>query len=95
MRETEFVALLGMVDKINKQIKKIQKIARKERHHSDDENNINFTKVSLPSMQKQMSNKCSAPSSDSNDLLSGEEAVEGPPSMGKGGGKKPKLATKK
>ena len=38
--------------------------------------------------------KCPAPSSDSNDSLScGEEAVEGP-SMGKGGGKKPKLVKK-
>ena len=41
-------------------------------------------------MQKKRANKCPAPSSDSNDSLSCEEAVEGP-SMGKGGGKKPKL----
>ena len=46
-------------------------------------------------MQKKRPNKCPALSSDSNDSLScGEEAVEGP-SMGKGGGKKPKLAKKK
>ena len=45
-------------------------------------------------MQKKRPNKHPAPSSDSNDSLScGEEAVEGP-SMGKGGGKKPKLAKK-
>ena len=31
MRESEFVALLSMVDEINKQIKKTKKIARKER----------------------------------------------------------------
>ena len=80
MREAEFVALLSMVDEINKQIKKT---------------NINFTQVPLPSMQKKRPNKHPAPSSDSNDSLScGEEAVEGP-SMGKGGGKKLKLAKKK
>ena len=46
-------------------------------------------------MQKKRPNKCPAPNSDSNDSLScGEEAVEGP-SVGKGGGKKPKLAKKK
>ena len=44
-------------------------------------------------MQKK-GNKCPAPSSDSNDSLSCKEAVEGP-SMGKGGGKKSKLAKKK
>ena len=65
-----------MVDKINKQIKKI---TRKERQHSDDESNNNFTQVPLPPMQKKRPNKCPAPSSDSNDSLScGEEAVEGP-----------------
>ena len=45
-------------------------------------------------MQKKRPNKCAAPSSDSNDSLSCEEAVEGA-SMGKGRGKKPKLAKKK
>ena len=94
MRESESVALLSMVDEINKQIKKTKKIARKERQHSDDESK-NFTQVPLPPMQKKRPNKRPAPSSDSNDFLScGEEAVEGP-SMGKGGGKKPKLAKKK
>ena len=39
-------------------------------------------------------NICPAPSSYSNDSLSCKEAVEGP-SMGKGGGKKPKLAPAK
>ena len=39
-------------------------------------------------------NKCPALSSDSNDSLSCKEAVEGP-SVGKGGGKKPKLALAK
>ena len=52
MREGEFVALLSMVDEINKQIKKTKKIARKERQNSDDESDINFTQVPLPSMQK-------------------------------------------
>ena len=52
MREGEFVALLSMVDEINKQIKKTQKIARKERQHSDDESDNNFTQVPLPPMQK-------------------------------------------
>ena len=52
MREAEFVALLSMVDEINKQIKKTKKIARKERWNSDDESDINFTQVPLPSMQK-------------------------------------------
>ena len=95
MRESEFVALLSMVDEINKQIKKTKKIARKERQHSDDESDNNFTQVPLSPMQKKRPNKRPAPSSDSNDSLScGEEAVEGP-SMGKGGGKKPKLAKKK
>ena len=95
MREGEFVALLSMVDEINKQIKKTKKIARKERRNSDDESDINFTQVPLPSMQKKRPNKCPAPSSDSNDSLScDEEAVEGP-SMGKGGGKKLTLAKKK
>ena len=95
MRENEFVALLSMVDEINKQIKKTKKIARKERQHSDDESDSNFTQVPLPPMQKKRPNKCPAPSSDSNDSLScGEEAVEGP-SVGKGGGKKPKLTKKK
>ena len=95
MREGGFVALLSMVDEINKQIKKTKKIARKERWISDDESDINFTQVPLPSMQKKRPNKHPAPSSDSNDSSScGEEAVEGP-SMGKGGGKKLKLAKKK
>ena len=95
MRETEFVALLSMVDEINKQIKKTKKIAKKERWHSDDESNINFTQVPLPPMQKKRQNKCPAPSSDSNDSLScDEETVEGS-SMGKGGGKKLKLSKKK
>ena len=92
---SEFVALLSMVDEINKQIKKTKKIARKERQHSDDESDNNFTQVPLPPMHKKRPNKCPAPSSDSNDSSScGEEAVEGP-SMGKEGGKKPKLAKKK
>ena len=43
MRGSEFVALLSMVDEINKQIKKMKKIARKERQHSDDESDNNFT----------------------------------------------------
>ena len=95
MRDSEFVALLSMVDEINKQIKKTKKIARKKRQHSDDESDNNFTQVPLPPMQKKRPNKCPAPSSDSNDSLScGEEAVEGP-SVGKGGGKKPKLAKTK
>ena len=96
MREAEFVALLSMVDEINKQIKKTKKIAQKERRNLDDESGINFTQVPLPPMQKKRPNKCPATSSDSNDDSSscGEEAVEGP-SMGKGGGKKLKLAKKK
>ena len=52
MRESEFVALLSMVDEINKQIKKTKKIARKERQHLDDENDNNFTQVPLSPMQK-------------------------------------------
>ena len=52
MRESEFVALLSMVDEINKQIKKTKKIARKERQHLDDESDNNFTQVPLPPMQK-------------------------------------------
>ena len=52
VRESEFVALLSMVDEINKQIKKTKKIARKERQHSDDESKNNFTQVPLPPMQK-------------------------------------------
>ena len=94
MRESEFVALLSMVDEINKQIKKTNKIATKERQHSVDESNNNFTQVPLPPMQKKRPNKCPAPSSDSNNYSSCGEAVEGP-SMGKGGRKKPKLAKKK
>ena len=43
---------------------------------------------------RKKASKCPAPSSDSNDSLSCEEAVEGP-SVGKGGGKKPKLTKKK
>ena len=94
MRESEFVALLSLVDEINKQIRKMKNIARKERQHSDDENDNIFTQVPLPPMQKKRENKHPAPSSDSNDSSSCEEAVEGP-CMGKGGGKKPKLAKKK
>ena len=41
-----------MVDEINKQIKKTKKIARKEKHHLDDESDNNFTQVPLPPMQK-------------------------------------------
>ena len=52
MRESEFVALLSMVEEINKQIKKTKKIARKERQHLDDESDNNFTQVPLPPMQK-------------------------------------------
>ena len=95
MREGEFVALLSMADEINKQIKKTNKIAKKERRHSDDESNLNFIQVPLPRMQKKRPNKCPASSSDSNNSLScDEEAVEGS-SMGKGGGKKLKLVKKK
>ena len=95
MREGEFVALLSMVDEINKQIKKTNKIAKKERWNSDDESNLNFIQVPLPRMQKKRPNKHPASSSDSNDSLScDEEAVEGS-SMGKGGGKKLKLVKKK
>ena len=72
----------------------MKKIARKERQHSDDENNNNFTQVPLPPMQKKRANKHPAPSSDSTDSSSCEETVEGP-SVGKGWGKKPKLAKKK
>ena len=43
---------------------------------------------------RKKANKCPAPSSDSNDSLSCKDAIESP-SMGKGGGKKPKLAKKK
>ena len=52
MREAEYIALLIMIDEINKQTKKMKKIARKERQHSDDENENNFTQVPLPPMQK-------------------------------------------
>ena len=41
-----------MVDEINKQIKKMKKIARKERQYLDDEKDNNFTQVPLPPMQK-------------------------------------------
>ena len=55
----------------------------RQRRNSDDESDINFTQVPLPSMQKKRPNNRPAPSSDSNDSSScGEEAVEGP-SMGK------------
>ena len=95
MRDAEFVALLSMVDEINKQIKKTKKIAKKERQHLNDESDINFTQVPLPPMQKKRPNKCPAPSSDSNDSSScGEEAVGGP-SMGKGGAKSLNLQRKK
>ena len=50
MRESEYIALLSMVNEINKQIKKTKKIARKERLHLDDENDNNFTQVPLPPM---------------------------------------------
>ena len=50
MRESEYMALLSMLDEINKQIKKTKKIARKEWQHSDDENDNNFTQVPLPPM---------------------------------------------
>ena len=94
VRESEFVALLSMVDEINKQIKKTKKIARKERQHSDDESENNFTQLPLPPMQKKRSNKHPAPSSDSNDSLScGEEAVEGP-STKEGGAKSLNLQRK-
>ena len=84
-----------MVDEINKQIKKTKKIARKERQHTDDEIDNNFTQVPLPPMQKKRPNKHPAPSSDSNDSLScGEEAVEGP-SVGKGGVKSLNLQRKR
>ena len=95
MREGEFVALLSMVDEINKQIKKTNKIAKKERWNSDDESNINFIQVPLPRMQQKRANKHPASSSDSNNSSScDEKAVEGS-SMGKGGSKKLKLAKKK
>ena len=45
-------------------------------------------------MQKKRANKRPAPSSDSNDSSSCEEAVEGP-SIGKGGVKKPKVVKRK
>ena len=93
VRESEYIALLSMVDEINKQIQKMKKVARKERQHSDDENDNNFTQVPLPPMQEKKANKRPAPSSDSNDSLSCKEAVEGP-SVGKGGGKKPEIAKK-
>ena len=89
----EGVAYDSYYNETDRVIKKMKKIARKERQHSDDESNNNFTQDPLPPMQKKRPNKCSAPSSDSNDSC-GEEAVEGP-SMGKGGDKKPKLAKKK
>ena len=96
MREGEFVALLSMADEINKQIKKTNKIAKKERRrHSDDESNLNFIQVPLPRTQKKRPHKRPASSSDSNDSSScDEEAVEGS-SMGKGGVKKLKLVKKK
>ena len=50
MRESEYIALLSVVDEINKQIEKMKKIVRKERQHLDDEKN-NFTQVPLPPMQ--------------------------------------------
>ena len=71
----------------------MKKIARKERQHSHDENDNNFTQFSYHPCGKN-ANKCPAPSSDSNDSSSCKEAVEGP-SLGKEGGKKPKLAKKK
>ena len=70
IREGEFVALLSMVDEINKQIKKTNKIAKKERRNSDDESNLNFIQVPLPHIQKKRPNKRPASSSDSNDSLS-------------------------
>ena len=94
MRQSEFVALLSMVDEINKQIKKMKKIEK-----SDSIQMMKVTTIShkfpCHPCRKKSPNKCPAPSSDSNDFSScGEEAVEGP-SMGKGGGKKPKLAKEK
>ena len=84
-----------MVDEINKQIKKMKKIARKERQHSDDESDNNFTQVPLPPIQIKRPNKCPAPSSDSNDSSScGEEAVEGP-SVEKEGAKSLNLQRKR
>ena len=95
MRESEFVALLRMVDEINKQIKKTKKIAREERQHLDDESDNNFTHVPLPPKQKKGQTNVLHSAVILMILLScGEEAVESP-SMGKGGGKKPKLAKKK
>ena len=47
MREGEFVALLSMAYEINKQIKKTNKIAKKERWNLDDESNLNFIQVPL------------------------------------------------
>ena len=63
MREGKFVALLSMVDEINKQIKKTNKIAKKERWNLDDESNLNFIQVPLPRMQKKRPNKRPASSS--------------------------------
>ena len=63
MREGEFVALLSMVDEINKQIKKTNKIGKKERWNLDDESNLNFIQVPLPRMQKKRPNKHPASSS--------------------------------
>ena len=59
MRESELVALLSMVDEINKQIKEMKKIARKERQHLDDENDNNFIQVSLPPMQQKKAKQTS------------------------------------
>ena len=58
-----------------------------------DKKDNNFTQVPLPPMQKKRANKRPAPSSDSNDSSSCEEAVDGP-SMGKGGVKMPKQLSK-
>ena len=52
MRESEYFVLLNMVDEINKQIKIMKKVTRKERQHLDDEDEKNFTQVPLPPMQK-------------------------------------------
>ena len=92
MRESELVALLSMVDEINKQIKKTKKIARKR-------DSIWVMKVATIS-HKFPCHPCRK-KGQTNILqpavilmILRVEAVEGP-SMGKGGGKKPKLAKKK
>ena len=92
MRESEYITLLSMVDEINKQIKKMKKIARKDNIWMMRMTTISHKFPYHPCRKK--ANKHPAPSSDSNDSCSCKKAVEGP-SMGKGGGKKPKLAKKR